>query len=57
MRSRICKCCGERIGDHRIVCISCESEEDERDEEKGELIQEIANDDANVPYAEPMERW
>lgn len=45
MRSRICKCCGEKIGDHRIVCVSCESTEDERDEEKGELRQEIENDD------------
>lgn len=45
MKSRICKCCGEHIGDHCIVCVSCESEQEERDEEKGELRQEIANDD------------
>lgn len=45
MRSRICKCCGERMGDHRNICASCESMEDERDAEKGKLRQEIANDD------------
>lgn len=45
MRSRICKCCGEHINDHRIVCASCEETQKERDEEKGELRQEIENDD------------
>lgn len=45
MRNRVCHGCGERIGDHRIVCASCEAMDDERDEEKGELRQEIENDD------------